>query len=333
MRFIDLERLEEEIADWPPGRHPYQHYTPQKWRERLLKAEAELHSARDSEARSKVFTRYSDLWSDVKVHLQKQSMGKCWYCETKVRSFPGDIDHYRPKGRVAEAADHPGYWWLAFEWRNWRFICRFCNSLNTDFETGKIGGKANKFPLLDDDESGRIKSPDAYEAYEDLWRENPALLDPTEREDIGLITFTSEGLPEPVEKYEKRATYKRAKASIETYFLDCSRLKNERKKIYAKIKRHVEKYNRFMSKWDTGHNRSDYEVAKEAGKVLGRMIAPDAEYSMTTIDYLQQYLRLYPDWTWINKILTSPSMPVYASIYVPAADTEPDATDKSGASS
>lgn len=332
MRFIDLERL-EELPDWPPGRRPYPNYTPQQWRERLAKARTELNNAPDSEARSKIFTRYSDLWSEVKVHLRVQSHDKCWYCETSTRSFPGDIDHYRPKGKVTESAGHPGYWWLAFEWRNWRFVCRYCNSPNKDLETGKVSGKGNKFPLLYDDESRRIKSPDAYEAYEELWSENPALLDPTEREDISLITFTSEGLPEPVEKDEKRTTYKRAKASIETYFLDNTRLKNERKKIYAQVTRHVEKYDRYMRKWETGHNRSDYTIAREAGKALGRMIAPDAEYSMTAIDYLQQYLRLHPDWSWINTLLTSPSEPVYSSIYVPVAGADSGAADETKASS
>lgn len=333
MKFIDLERLEEEIAGWPPGNPPYATYTPQKWHDHLNKAKTELENASDGEARNKIFARYSHLWSYVKSYLSARSYGTCWYCETKVHSYPGDIDHYRPKGRVDKVTDHPGYWWLAFEWRNWRFVCRYCNSLNKDTETGEVSGKADKFPLLDNNEHRRIKNPADYDEYDDLWSENPALLDPTEQQDTGLITFTSEGVPEPSEPDQERITYKRAKISIEAYFLDSSRLKNERKRIYVRVKRLVEKYNRHMCKWETEHNRSDYTIARDAGRALGRMIAPDAEYSMTAISYLQQYLQLYPDWTWINKILASPSVPVHATVYVSVADIDPSTDNETEASS
>lgn len=331
MRFIDLERL-EELQDWPPSKHPFQNYSPQNWRARQLKAEEELRNAPDSETRRKIFTRYSDLWSDVKVHLRTQSHNKCWYCETSTRGFPGDIDHYRPKGRVAEAANHDGYWWLAFEWRNWRFVCRYCNSLNRDFETGKVSGKGDSFPLLCG-EAYRIKSPNEYEYYEELLREGPKLLDPTEREDIGLLTFTSEGVPEPAEEKELSDKHERAKASIEIYHLDSSRLKNERKKIFAQVKRYVEDYQRFMRKWEIEHDRYAYALARRAGKVLGRMIAKDAEYSMAAITYLTEHFQLHPDWTWIYRLLISPSEPIYASIYVPVTGAESGAIDKPGESS
>ncbi len=324
MRFIDLERL-EDLQDWPPGKHSFQKYPPEKWRARLLQAQEELRNASDSETRSKVFTKYGDLWSDVKIHLRTQSHDKCWYCETSTRGFPGDIDHYRPKGNIAETADHVGYWWLAFEWRNWRFVCRYCNSLNRDFVTGEVSGKGDSFPLLRG-EICRIKGPDEYEYYEELMREYPKLLDPTEREDTALITFTSEGMPEPVE--ENGDNYERAKASIEIYFLDRSMLKNKRKEIFVQVKSHVEDYQRFIRKWESEHNHSDYYLARRAGKALGRMIAKDAEYSMTAITYLKEHLRRHPDWTWISTLLTSPSEPIYVSMYVPVTDTEPGAIDK-----
>jgi uncharacterized protein (TIGR02646 family) len=328
MRFIDLERL-EDLQDWPPGKHPFQKYTPQRWEARLLQAQEELRNAADSETWRKIFTKYSDLWSDVKIHLRTQSHDKCWYCETSTRAFPGDIDHYRPKGNIAETADHVGYWWLAFEWRNWRFVCRYCNSLNRDFVTGEVSGKGDSFPLLRG-EAYRIKGPDEYEYYEELLREYPKLLDPTEREDTALLTFTSEGVPEPVEENEQQDTYERARASIEIYHLDSSRLKNERKKIFVQVKRHVEDYQRFIYKWETEHDYSAYALARRAGKALGRMIAKDAEYSMAAIAYLKEHFQRHPDWTWIYTLLTSPSEPIYASIYVPVTGVESGAPGEPG---
>ena len=149
-------------------------------------------------------------------------------------------------------------------------------------------------------------------------------------EDIGLITFTSEGLPEHVEKDKHLDNYERARASIEIYHLDSSRLKNERKKIFAWVKRHVEVYQRSMNKWESQRDYSAYARARDAGKALGRMLAHDAEYSMTAITYLKEYQQLHPDWKWLDKFLTSPSEPIYASIYVQVTGTEPDIIDKLG---
>jgi len=322
MRFIDLERL-REIPDWPPGRQQFSTRTPDAWKARLETARAELEKAATQEERGKIIDRYSDLWSEVKIHLRRRSFDKCWYCETSTKGFPGDIDHYRPKKGVEEAPDHEGYWWLAFEWRNWRFVCRFCNSENKDHETGEVGGKANQFPLLDNDESRRIKSREEYEEYEDLWRERSALLDPTVREDTDLITFTSEGVAVPAEKDERLVKHKRAKVSIKVYHLDRSSLNNSRKKIYIKAEKLVKAYRKYMSKWDSEQNHDDLERALEAGKELGLMIAHDAEYSAATITYLQEYFYSHPQETWVIKLLTSPSEPIYASINVQIVDAPP----------
>ena len=37
---------------------------------------------------------------------------KCAYCE---RVTKADVEHYRPKKKVSEDADHPGYYWLCYE--------------------------------------------------------------------------------------------------------------------------------------------------------------------------------------------------------------------------
>ena len=331
MRFIDIERL-EELEDWPPGTYLAQQYSPQQWRERLRKAEEELHAAPDSATRNKIFSKYSDLWSQAKYYFRLHSHDKCWYCETSTSGFTGDIDHYRPKGRVAESPSHQGYWWLAFEWRNWRFVCRYCNSLNKDPETGRVGGKADHFPLLHG-EAQRITSPDDYEYYEELLCEDPKLLDPTEPGDSDLITFTSEGLPIPVEQDTRLDKYERARASIEIYHLDSTRLKNRRKQVFANVKGYIEEYRRSMRKWEKEHDHFAYDRARKAARKLGRMIAKDAEYSMTTIAYLQDYFQRHPDCTWITTLLTSPSDPVYPRMYVPKSGVESNTPDEVSESS
>ncbi len=307
MRFIDLESL-EELDDWPPGRHPHQKRTPQQWRDRLRKAEEELRSVPAGKTRSEIIMKYSDLWSNVKEHYRKLSHDKCWYCETRTYRIPGDIDHYRPKASVA-GIEHPGYWWLAFDWRNWRFACRHCNSRMTDPETGLVGGKGDHFPLVNGEEQ-RIKDESECEDYEDHRREDPLLLDPTEPDDVTLLTFTRDGYPrpaeeEPAEGCEGSTGYRRAQKSIELYHLHESRLVRERRRIYNRVHQCVQDYARYQPKWERERDRSAQALAKRALKELARMIAEKAEYSMAARAYLKEHRRAHPDWEWIDKLLTA----------------------------
>ena len=72
------------------------------------------------------YTVYKD--KAVKEALERLFHGKCAYCETSYHSSaPVDIEHYRPKGRVAEDSAHPGYWWEAMSWPNLLPSCIDCN--------------------------------------------------------------------------------------------------------------------------------------------------------------------------------------------------------------
>ena len=75
--------------------------------------------------------------------------GKCAYCESPLELIDGDIDHFRPKAEVrdengdlvvvvATGARHPGYYWLAYHWKNLLPSCKTCNQIF----------KGAKFPVL-----------------------------------------------------------------------------------------------------------------------------------------------------------------------------------------
>ena len=86
---------------------------------------------------------------------------KCAYCETYIHDgMDSDIDHFRPKLGVTDEFDdpimivdgdgveinHPGYYWLAYDWRNLLPTCKRCNSAS---ETGNNrNGKRNRFPTM-----------------------------------------------------------------------------------------------------------------------------------------------------------------------------------------
>ena len=116
----------------------------------------------DSKKKSFTFTAYKA--ADVRTSLEMLFHGKCAYCETTyAASAPVDIEHYRPKGAVAEDSAHGGYWWIAMSWDNLLPSCIDCNrqrgqvlvepssSLATLAATAKPvvsqSGKKDSFPL------------------------------------------------------------------------------------------------------------------------------------------------------------------------------------------
>ncbi|MDM8525785.1 hypothetical protein QUF80_20630, partial [Desulfococcaceae bacterium HSG8] len=87
--------------------------------------------------------------------LRKIYADKCGYCETLLGvSSSIFIDHYRPKKGVKGKNDHPGYYWLAYEWSNLISCCGVCNNK-----------KSHLFPVAD--EKNRV-----YQVQEDRsqWR-------------------------------------------------------------------------------------------------------------------------------------------------------------------
>src|SRR5215472_15041330 len=114
MRYIDISELARKL--------------PNGWQERAGEV---LNSVRALayDQRAAAINQHGDVWSNLKQPLQELSFNKCWYCESIEIRSDNAVDHYRPKSRVNGEPQHHGYWWLAFDWKNYRFSCTFCNSL------------------------------------------------------------------------------------------------------------------------------------------------------------------------------------------------------------
>lgn len=98
----------------------------------LRSGQTEIEAARiyynsvPTPAKAYNFSKYKVF--EVCNELDKLFYGKCAYCESPYRAVDAlDIEHFRPKGGIAEAADHPGYWWLASDWANLLPSCPACN--------------------------------------------------------------------------------------------------------------------------------------------------------------------------------------------------------------
>ncbi len=122
---------------------------------------------------SKDFSTHA-YWSenDVKEALWDMHNGKCCYCErSRDMKRESDVEHFRPKSEVAEDGNHPGYWWLAYEWGNYLLSCKTCNQTY----------KKTNFPLL----------PGSQRAYtpNDIDNERPVLINPAEENPEDYIGF------------------------------------------------------------------------------------------------------------------------------------------------
>lgn len=82
-----------------------------------------------------IYSLQGERRSEVREFLNEIYFDKCAYCE--LLNHP-EVEHYRPKGRVTEAPDHGGYYWLCYEYSNLLPACHDCNAVN---------GKLNQFPV------------------------------------------------------------------------------------------------------------------------------------------------------------------------------------------
>lgn len=154
---------------------------------------------------------HSQVWRDLKDGLAALLHDKCWYCESPVDRSDNAVDHFRPKNRVSDATKlHSGYRWLAFDESNFRYACTYCNSRRKDVEGGTAGGKADRFPLVNEAQRVYSEGPIAVE--------KSMLLDPCEISDWRLLGCHQEN-GQPCAATSDSVAKERAEASIEILHL------------------------------------------------------------------------------------------------------------------
>lgn len=263
---------------------------PDRWKE---KAAAALHcvaKASDDKARSQEINKpaHREIWACLKSELAKLSYGKCWYTEAPQAGTDTDVDHFRPKNAVKGVkrpgtdAEHPGYWWLAFDPSNYRYSCIVANRRRTDVETGKTGGKAAEFPIWQ--ESCRAWSDT--DRFQD---EQPLLIDPCDAAEVALITFAENGEAIPRHKeLDKPRLFKMADTSIKLYHLNHSDFVKARETIRDEIMKSIEDAQTFYLRLDEGDS-TNARAYKRAIEQLRNACSARAPFSSFAIAILQPY--------------------------------------------
>jgi uncharacterized protein (TIGR02646 family) len=277
MRYIDIDSLE-----LPDGWHIRAEEALESLRQEVSLAEASAIALGEDPvfARKKAITdglaipSRAQIWQSLNSHLAKLSYGKCWYSESRNPTADKNVDHFRPKNRVNEDPDHEGYWWLAFQWRNYRYSSQWCNQRRVNDVNGTSGGKWYHFPLCEGSFRARLEE-------EDWELEEPELLDPIDPDDWKLLTFRQDGYPIPA-KHPGTLEYERAATSIIVYHLDCNELVTERRALAGHIQRLIQYMETLRPKITDLKMKTLY---KQQQKELLRAIRSDAEYSAAALAY------------------------------------------------
>ena len=192
---IKLQFEEPDSDDW------------KAWRKKCrLERDAVIEQVRNSERPQFKKRLYKDpRMQAVYKHDGRPFFGKCAYCEDRIVSTqPGDIEHYRPKGRVAnedgsrvmvdanggKKVSHLGYYWLVYEWSNLLYACWDCNRINKQKYGNVSVGKGARFPV-----KGKHATEPGGEVNERPLLLNPMVDEPDEHLSIdkrGVITEKSE---------------------------------------------------------------------------------------------------------------------------------------------
>jgi hypothetical protein len=156
------------------------------------------------------------VWRPYLCKFYEAQYGKCAFCEVHFPSgYVTDIEHYRPKACVDNGnGKKSGYWWLAYEWKNYLYACAWCNRKH----------KKNQFPVQRCRATRPGKETD----------EKPLLLNPYDTDPALHLDFDSLGTIVGVTT--------EGQASIRVCGLDRQDLTNQRQTTGERITRHINDY-------------------------------------------------------------------------------------------
>jgi len=265
-------------------------YTPlQDWIDRA-KALSDKLATKTPEERAKFINDNSSIWTELKEDLLKKSHGKCWYTEAHDIASHYHVDHFRPKNKtvglrksdviIKTLNNKEPYWWLAFDWENYRISASMPNTTKSCY-----------FPL-------RINTPIAITKAE-INNEFPALLDPRDRDDVSFLDFNEEGRVCPAmgivtDTWEAQ----RVKISIRVYNLNHQILVDARVQIQNRCKTLINELIEIYKDIKYNSNPHARERYREKNQQIRKMVSEESELSATSMSYI-----LKSEHTFIRKLV------------------------------
>lgn len=222
---------------------------------RLKTLTEDLVGCAASDRRAAIEAGRGESWGHPEIVKSLKAVvgSKCWYSEVFLDHHDPNVDHFRPKGTIREVdctsltncGTARGYWWLAFDHRNFRLAAIHANQRRVDEST--VGGKADYFP---------VRGSRAAEGTE--WSrivEDYLPLDPCVKSDVYLLWFDPDGVPGSVDRPGKPLSDKdkeRVRISIWLYHLDKEDIQKRRSETIRGVLALLDEANDDLRDWDPG---------------------------------------------------------------------------------
>jgi uncharacterized protein (TIGR02646 family) len=247
---------------------------PKRWLMKVARLQARLEQLCTPVARKEFIDANSNVWGEIKNQLLEMSHGKCWYSEAPDAVSDWHVDHFRPKKRVLDErkVEHDGYYWLAFDWKNYRIAGSYPNSPHRDGK-GETRGKWDYFPLA-------TGCSYANWDHRDCRDEICLILDPANENDPKLLTFDEEGLPIASDP-KNPITLRKVETTIHYLYLDSPRLVAARKRQWRETLDWIEEYRRSAPTSYEDCDAEDFRRFERLLKKLTRLAGPKAPYAAT----------------------------------------------------
>ena len=201
----------------------------------------------------------------VRQVLVQSQHSKCCYCEQAFSPDMLEVEHFRPKGGVQQhlgrtGIDFPGYYWLAYDWRNLLLACGTCNGKH----------KKNFFPLMN-------PSQRAWCHHDSVSPERPLFVNPVRQQPRNHITFDG---PNPV------AHTRAGKKTIDGIGLRRDLLMDRRRDLIDNLSARM-----VIVAATAVHpaNAALQARAPAALQFINAATQPEAEFSSMAIDYLARH--------------------------------------------
>lgn len=290
MRYIDIQKLEDaaNAINWDTTK----------------KAHWNVMQGLSVSDRKKYITKHPD-WNKLQAAMLELSHNKCWYSEAPIGNSDFEVDHFRPKNKSKQKNDYTnpksksrvhkenGYWWLAYDFSNYRLAGALANKLRRDRlgDCEDVKGKGDYFPL--DLVNGTVATDEA-----DISCEEPILLDPTNEVDVTLLTFDK---GKPVAATIEPDEIDRVKQSIFYYHLDLDQLNTARKIVWDDCVDHIKDAKQCIDNSKTPSERR--AMMKKCFKELRKQVDSERKsYTSTAKACLMVYAEL-DGYSWLKNLV------------------------------
>jgi len=237
------------------------HEPEQDWLDRADDLTDQLLAALTQAERTQIIEDNQDMWGELKKHFCDVRHRKCWYSESVNDFAHCHIDHFRPKSRALDedGNDQGGYWWLAFNWTNYRYSAPAGNIRKRDYFHVNLN-KANL-------------------PHDAIEQEDIRFLDPTEPGDPEKLKFNSTGFISPKSTNVTDRDYIQAEYTIRRMNLNMEGLVEGRRDKYRKAARIIRHIERLLVQQRIKHDMARHQTIKAKQKELLELASKFSPYS------------------------------------------------------